>query len=171
MALMKCAACSREISQEALACPGCGHPAPKRTSGFTKFVAGVLAFGAGLLVLGGLASDPVDKPRAHEPAACPTGDAGCALRTSDGRLHVNCKEAIERRAKFNARWTDGMLNPAFSRAAWTDEPTGVLTVGGDEVEFQNEVGNFLPTSYVCEYDVIAHKVLDVRTWPGKWRDP
>ena len=165
MGLVKCAACSREISEAATACPGCGHPAPKRTSGFTKFVASVFAVGGGLWILSSIFAEPTP---AKPP--CPATDAQCAFNQADSKLHIGCKTAIEAEALFNARWTDNILTrPVFSRVGWADQKARVLLVMGDEIEFQNAAGNYLRSSYSCEYDTQTRRVVRVDTSPGRLR--
>lgn len=46
MALIKCAACSKEISENAASCPNCGEKPPKKTSRFTWAVLALLIIGA-----------------------------------------------------------------------------------------------------------------------------
>lgn len=45
MALVKCKECGKEISSQAVACPGCGRSKGKPTSAVTWIVAGIFAIG------------------------------------------------------------------------------------------------------------------------------
>jgi hypothetical protein len=172
MGLMKCTACGREISEAAAACPGCGHPAPKRSSSIVKYGGGfLLALVAGILVLGFLApGQSARQTKALSPECAKS--ATCAADWAGTDLTQACRTAIAARAKYSMRWIDGvMTEPAFSRVSWAIQAQQVLMVAGDLAEFQVEQGHYLRHSYICEYDLQTKRVVQARAWPGKWGTP
>ena len=83
---------------------------------------------------------------------------------------VYCPQFIERMAKYDAEWTDGWIEPKFSRFRWQDvanRTDGIVTFIGDKVKFQNGFGAWLPMTYECDFDPSANAVIDVRVFEGR----
>lgn len=78
-----------------------------------------------------------------------------------------CDGPVERLAKYAHQWTDGWLEPKFSRFRWKDREKGHVTYIGDKIQFQNGFGAFQNYIYECDFDPVANKVLDVRARAGK----
>lgn len=78
-----------------------------------------------------------------------------------------CEDAVERIAKYQAEWTDGLLEPKFSHFRWKDHEAGVVTYLGDKVKFQNGFGAWQNMSYACDYDPERDLVLSVNVQPGR----
>ncbi len=78
-----------------------------------------------------------------------------------------CVDYVEKMAKYNAKWTDGMLEPKFSHARWKDKQNKIITAIGDKVQFQNGFGAYQNYIYECDLDIEGEVVYDVRANPGK----
>jgi len=74
---------------------------------------------------------------------------------------VYCPDPIERLASYSARWTDGWIEPKFSRIAWIDRDQGHVRYIGDKAEFQNGFGAWKRVTYYCDVDVEGERILNV----------
>jgi hypothetical protein len=115
--------------------------------------------------------DPAAPTAADADKAGP--DAACRAEVACWAAHwahlaeSRCPERIERLARYAVRWTDGMLEPKFSRAKWADEAAGSVTWAGDRVEFQNGFGAWEPQIYTCTLDPAAPDAVEVTAQPGR----
>ncbi len=82
-------------------------------------------------------------------------------------LVTTCKQAIERQARFDVRWTDGLLTEPFTRLGWVDRDAGELVVLGDAIEVQTDAGGYVRSHYSCVYNVLTKGVLSADLEPGK----
>ena len=80
---------------------------------------------------------------------------------------VRCDDFVERLAKNNFEWTDGILEPKFSHYRWKNETTGEVTYIGDKIKFQNGFGAWIFHTYECDLDATGQSVTDVRARPGR----
>lgn len=80
---------------------------------------------------------------------------------------VSCPPTVERFAKYDVEWVDGVLEPKFSHYRWRDKREGVVTVLGDKVKFQNGFGAWMRMTYECDVDPATKAVLDVRVHEGR----
>lgn len=78
-----------------------------------------------------------------------------------------CKTEIERQARFSAEWSDGPLEPKFSRYRWTDRMGGAVTVIGDRLRFQNGFGAWQTMIYECDIDPTSEAPLSARVREGR----
>ncbi|EIC20853.1 hypothetical protein Thi970DRAFT_04520 [Thiorhodovibrio frisius] len=78
-----------------------------------------------------------------------------------------CDNHVERLAKYAFEWTDGFLEPKFSRFRWKSKESGVITYIGDKIRFQNGFGAWQNYVYECDLDPISEVVHDVRASPGR----
>ena len=85
------------------------------------------------------------------------------------RADVWCEDEIERLAQYSSRWTDGFLEPKFSRYRWENDEQTVAYVIGDRVEFQNGFGAWQPHWYTCEIDFRTDPptIIEVNAFPGR----
>lgn len=81
----------------------------------------------------------------------------------------DCQLAVERLAQYSVRWTDGFLQPKFTRYEWKGEH--VANIAGDSVEFQNGFGAWQPHIYMCTVDFSRGRdqptVVDAVATPGR----
>jgi hypothetical protein len=100
-------------------------------------------------------------------------DADCRaeLRCWAEKHHISatvaCRPRVERLAQYQFEWTDGWAETKFSRFRWKDKAKGQLTYVGDKIKFQNGFGAWQFYTYLCDYDPVANKVLDVDAMPGR----
>lgn len=80
---------------------------------------------------------------------------------------IRCRAPVEKLAKYSFEWTDGWLEPKFSRFRWASKSAGTVTYVGDKIKFQNGFGAFQFYTYFCDYDPDHEVVLDVRAVPGR----
>ncbi len=96
-------------------------------------------------------------------------DLQCWGDKHSGSAGVYCKSDVEALAKYTSRWTDGWLEPKFSRFRWKNESTGSVTYIGDKIEFQNGFGAWQTHVYECDFDPLTKTVIDARASPGRLR--
>ncbi len=80
---------------------------------------------------------------------------------------IECDGAIERFAKYDVEWTDGLLESKFSRAIWSDKEAGHVKYVGDKIKFQNGFGAWQNHIYTCYLDTNTRQVLNVEVFPGR----
>lgn len=113
-------------------------------------------------------SEAEKKAAAEKAAACKT-DLQCIGDKLSMAAGFKCPQEVERLAKYSVKWTDGTLEPKFSRFRWFmgDEKSGVVTLIGDKAQFQNGFGAFAAVVYECDMTVDGESVLDVRVREGR----
>jgi hypothetical protein len=167
MALTKCKECGAQISTKAAACPQCGA---KRRSGGGNLGCGslLLVLFVGILIVG-IFSGESDRP----PQAPRLSDAQCKQDLDCwGNRHLAaattaCREPVERLARYDFRWTDGMLGSKLTHFRWFDKEIGVLRYEGDAIELQNALGAWQRHFYTCVYSPTTKTALQVNAVPGR----
>ncbi|MEZ5558012.1 MAG: SH3 domain-containing protein [Pseudomonadales bacterium] len=75
-----------------------------------------------------------------------------------------CERAVEKSAKYSFEWTDGLLEPKFSRFGTNDK--GQVAVQGDKIKMQNGFGAWQNQTYTCWYDPDTHALVSVDIQAG-----
>ncbi|MBS1167322.1 MAG: hypothetical protein H6R00_3347, partial [Proteobacteria bacterium] len=75
-----------------------------------------------------------------EAAAC-KGDLQCWGDKHLFAATAACKPSVERLARLDFQWVDGILETKFAKFAWGNKTKGTLTYLGDAIQFQNGFGN------------------------------
>lgn len=111
---------------------------------------------------------PVDQAKlaAEKEAAC-RKELGCWAEKHNIAATVKCDGIVERMAKNDFEWTDGILEPKFSHYRWKDRSAGVVTYIGDKIKYQNGFGAWVNHVYECDYNPDIEVVVDVRAQPGR----
>lgn len=106
--------------------------------------------------------------RAAQDAVC-LKDLQCIGEKAVIAAGIKCPREIEKLAKRQVQWTDGTLEPKFSRYGWKDKAAGVVTLYGDRVQFQNGFGAFVNVIYSCDMDMNGPSttVLGVQAEEGR----
>jgi RNA polymerase subunit RPABC4/transcription elongation factor Spt4 len=181
--LTVCKVCGKQISKNAEACPHCGEPLPKKKPPSKwKGVLYIVAIFYGITFIlwvteSGYYSDKNHAKRqqhnkrdeavkAEAEAVCKQ-DLQCWGDKNNIVATVYCKDYIEKLAKYSHKWTDGMLEPKFSRFRWKDKSKGSVTYVGDKIKFQNGFGAWQNYTYECDIEPQTKKVIDVRAAPGR----
>ncbi|TAL53801.1 zinc ribbon domain-containing protein [Pandoraea sp.] len=177
MAIIKCKECKQDVSSKAKSCPHCGVKSPGVTKKDMLLGALVLAGAAYAIascVDGGEAKKDGGAARAAMTAEEKTkADAQCKAELSCwGEKHiiaasVYCKEPIERLAKYDVKWTDGLMETAMSRYRFADREAATLTYVGDKAQFQNGFGAWQNVVYECDIDPASNRILGVRVSEGR----
>lgn len=169
MALKPCKSCKHQVDVKAKTCPNCGVSNPGVTAGqqFMGLVvlAVIVAVGFSMCSSGKDDKTTEAKPKVDD-ATCKK-DLQCWGDKHSIAAGVYCKDPVGSLAKYSVRWTDGMLEPKFSRFRWLNQADGTLTFLGDKIEFQNGFGAFQKHIYECDFNPATNKVLDVRARPGQ----
>jgi hypothetical protein len=105
------------------------------------------------------------KARAEE-AAC-LSDPKCLGEKYGVDAEIECRQQVERLARIDFRWTDGLLEPKFPRYVVLNLKTRRIRYRGDAIQFQNSLGAFIRHVYECDFDATAGQVLEVRAKPGR----
>lgn len=80
---------------------------------------------------------------------------------------VLCPRLIERMARYDYEWTDGMLDVKFSHYRWKSVENAIVTVIGDKIKFQNGFGAWSHMTYECDVDPVTQTIIDVRVSEGR----
>lgn len=163
MELKNCRKCGQQVSTDTKNCPSCGVASPSVSTREIIVSASILIFFFGV-ILAQCSSGTEEDAKAD--ASC-KGDLQCWGDKNIIGAGVYCDDYVEKLAKFSVRWTDGTLEPKFSRFRWLDQETGTLTYVGDKIQFQNGFGAYQAYTYECDFDPASSTVLDVRAWPGR----
>lgn len=171
MALKPCKECKKEVAVNAPTCPHCGVKNPGVTRKDSLIGLAIVCAVVGGAYVACSDSD-ADKQaaaakRAEAEAACMT-DLQCLGDKGTIAAGLRCPEHIEKLAKGAVRWTDGTLEPKFSRFRWKDEKAGVITFFGDKAQFQNGFGAYINVIYSCDLAMKQDsKVLSVNAVEGR----
>ena len=164
MALIQCKECKKEVAKSAKTCPHCGVKDPAIT---TKQKLGgclvliVLAIGFGVYMASG------DKEKAAAaPKTCAGNDTQCLFDANLATALTKCKPLVERSAKYDFEWIDGMLDPAFTHARLNGKKNQ-LTFIGDKVKFTNGFNAKTPMTYSCTMDLNTKKIVDFSIKEGR----
>lgn len=101
-----------------------------------------------------------------EAATC-KGDLQCWGDKHLLAATLDCRPLVERLARLDFQWTDGILEPKFAKFAWGNKAKGTLIYFGDAIQFQNGFGNWIRHSYSCEYDPTTKDVINVDAREGR----
>ena len=178
MALKPCRECKKQVSTEAKTCPHCGinNPAPVTTAGGEPSrkdkLIGIGIFFA--LIAGAITmcSDSEDekaaaaKQAAEAKAAC-AKDLQCAGDQGVISAGIVCPREIEKLAKNSMKWTDGTLEPKFSKFRWANKDQTAITFLGDRAQFQNGFGAYVNVVYECDMTSDMATLLAVRVREGR----
>lgn len=93
-------------------------------------------------------------------------DWACWVEKNSLRAIVACQPKIEAMAKHDFKWTDGWLEPKFTKFRQTRTKDRFVYMG-DHVQFQNGFGAWQRHSYHCIYDTVSEKVIDVHVELGR----
>lgn len=184
MALVRCHECTKEISDQAQACPQCGvprifqaKPIHKHRSTAERTVRALLGFFLVVVVAVSCqslfdTSNTPKKAKATETTkapqdSCKVDDLRCLGEKAAPAASVYCVRPIERSAKHSVKWTDGLLEPKFSYFRWANRKAGTLTFVGDKAEFQNGFGAYTPVIYECDLAKDGETVIAVRVREGR----
>ncbi len=149
MSLTPCKACKKEVAANAPTCPHCGVKHPGIT---TKHTLLALAGLAAIVAVIAVSCGDSDEEKQAADAAC-MKDLQCIGNKGVVAAGVYCPEHIEKLAKNSAKWTDGAMEPKFSRFRWKDKDAGIVTHLGDKLQFQNGFGAYVNMIYSCDLDM------------------
>jgi hypothetical protein len=173
MALKKCKECKKEVSSSAKTCPHCGISNPTTTAGEMVigflFVVGMTW--AAIHYFGSSSSSDDKAPAAEAPkkvsdAECQK-DIQCWMERKLPEASYPCQKAVEKLAKYSAKWTDSTFEFKFDHMRWADQSRGVITYIGDKIQFQNGFGAYQNSIYECTYDPGSKTVINAEARPGK----
>jgi len=100
------------------------------------------------------------------------GDIQCAGSRSQGMAGLKCAPEIEKLAKYDVRWTDGITEPKMPNARWSERSDIVKRFGeqriiefhGDKIQMQNGFGAYRRVDYECDFDPLNDAVVAVRVY-------
>ncbi|MCX9939053.1 hypothetical protein LAD54_10370 [Klebsiella pneumoniae] len=161
MALTKCKECKKEVSASAKTCPHCGidNPGVKMMKGCLIVI--LLSVGFGVYMTFGS-----DDKAASTSQTCTNTDTQCIFDKNLADAITKCKPLVERAAKFDYEWTDGMLDPMFSRGR-IDAKKNEFTFIGDKVKFTNGFNAKTNMTYACTLNLKTKEATDFSIEQGK----
>lgn len=104
---------------------------------------------------------PPEKPETRHDSCAPQ-NLNCLAKVAKVDAEFACKSAIESAALHGVRWSNSFLDSVFTRFWWKDKNLGVVSYYGNQAEFQNGLGLYVKTSYVCEFNIYSKSVENVR---------
>lgn len=122
-------------------------------------------FAAGTTDSGGSGGSTSSAPKVSDAECRKT--LQCWAERHNATAAVRCSPLVERLAKNNFEWTDGILEPKFSHYRWKNQATGEVTYLGDKIKYQNGFGAWIFHTYECDLDGTGERVTDVRASPGR----
>jgi hypothetical protein len=167
MALKKCKECGKEVSTSAKTCPHCGVKDPG--VGAKEKLIGFIIL---LLIIGGIGfyfsgDDDANSSESTSTAqTCKSTDGQCLFNQNWPEAAMNCRKPIEKLAKFDHEWTDGVLTPMFTYFE-LDATNNQMTFIGNEVKFTNGFNAKIPMIYNCTVDLKTQEILNVNVKQGK----
>jgi hypothetical protein len=173
---VECKVCKAPVRSFDKNCHACATPEPGKGKLSTL---DVLTSGAVLaLMLWGLVSaqnvvvDWYDGWRERQAKASTAREAGCKVDLTcwgdrfQVDAEVDCSPAVEKLAKFSARWTNQGLDLKFSHYRWHNLERSYVAYIGDNIQFQNGYGSYQRMTYTCVYDTVNKKIVGVQAQPG-----
>lgn len=133
MSLIPCKSCKKEVAHNAKTCPHCGVKNPGVTSKQMLIGLAVLA-GAAAMVAVSCGSNE-EEIKAID-AAC-MQDLECIGNKGTVAAGTYCPQHIEKLAKNSVKWTDGTLEPKFSRFRWKDKQADMSLDGNTWLALNN----------------------------------
>ncbi|MDR6954742.1 hypothetical protein J2X65_004118 [Ancylobacter sp. 3268] len=94
-------------------------------------------------------------------------DIKCWASKWQAEAGIDCRGPIQRLAKNNFEWTDGLADPKLPKAQWLDAQGKNIRYFGSAIKFQNGFGAWIIHTYECDYDPVSRQVLAVRAYPGQ----
>lgn len=166
MALTKCKECKKEVSTSAKTCPHCGVKDPGTTAG-QMFIGLLVVVGlvwGGVKIFGG--SDDNSTTKTDTPKTCSASDGQCLFDKNWPDAATSCRPLIERSAKHEFEWTDGMMTPMFSHFRLNEANKQIIFIG-DKVKFTNGFNAKTTMTYSCTYDLQGKKLINFGITEGK----
>jgi hypothetical protein len=117
-------------------------------------------------VLGSKLSSSIANPPSFSKSLCET-DLSCWAQKHLIAVSVKARPLLERYAKYDYEWTDGIFSTAFSHYVWHDSSKGIITYIGDKLKLQNGFGAWQNYIYECDYDPNTESIIDIRLSAGR----
>ena len=124
---------------------------------------GVIILSVLALILVFILSPDSPKPLEVKPVAakapemqCMPDSALCLGKQNRSKALPQCVAAIEAKAKYDYKWTDGLLGDPkfrFDDYMWVDPSNGVIAYSGNQIQMQNGFGAWGKVSYQCQFNV------------------
>ncbi len=175
MALIKCGDCGAEISKKAKVCIKCGAPNKKYIDPKEVFIALITIFV--IVFLWNIFSDSSKEVKSSDKTSidtvvavkpvCATDDLKCLADDGMFGAAIYCLDDIEKQARYSIKWTNGIIEPVFSRMRWLNKEKGQITYIGDKLQFQNKFGAFENVVYECDLEKDNKTVIATRVRAGR----
>lgn len=170
MALKPCKECKKEVSTSAKTCPHCGVKNPGVSTKDSLIGLGVLVLIV-VVVVASCGDSDKEKQAKAEAAAQKKAECRKDMACIGNELSISaagaCQRAVESLANYSVKWTDGALEPKFSRFRWQNRELGIVTLLGDKVQFQNGYGAFANVYYRCDVEIDSRKVVHAEAHEGR----
>ena len=95
-----------------------------------------------------------------EPEEC-IQDEECAKKQFQFDAEYICAKAVEGRANYAHRWTNGFAEGKFY-SFFPRTAAKEIIISGNKVQFQNAFGAWQNMSYTCTYDPIKERVKSLQ---------
>lgn len=96
---------------------------------------------------------------------CLQTDGECLFKANLVDAVIGCKPLIEKNAKYEYEFTDGITSPFFISYKF-DGKKNQLTYFGDEVKFSNAFNAKSKMIYACTFDLKAKRISELKMETG-----
>jgi|GEM_PF-504591 len=195
--LTRCSDCGGTISKKAESCPHCGAMGPKTPKAPPKKSTSIATGCLGLIIIffvlvmisslfNGSSQNKNNKSRQPEITEAEKARQKAEKKRLKAEEYERCKknlqcwgdkhslratyagqDFIEKFAKYDFEWTDGMLGSKVSSFRWLDKNKSTLSYFGDKIKFQNGFGAWQNMIYQIDYDPINKRLLNATVKPGR----
>ncbi|MGI1757537.1 hypothetical protein [Serratia marcescens] len=98
---------------------------------------------------------------------CNPNDGQCLYNKYLLDVNYPCQKLVERAAKYEYEWTDGLIHPAISRFYY-DRKKGLIKYIGDRVKFTNAFNAKSNMIYSCTFSIKQRKIVDFDIEEGRF---
>lgn len=88
-------------------------------------------------------------------------DAYCYATKYGKGGNYSCSNAVEKSAKYQFEWTDGVLEQKFSSYDWYDKENKLVTLYGNKAKAQNAFGAFKNVIYSCTFNANTGEIVNI----------
>ena len=88
-------------------------------------------------------------------------DAYCYATKYGKGGNYSCSNAVEKSAKYQFEWTDGVLEQKFSSYDWYDKENKLVTLYGNKAKAQNAFGAYKNVIYSCTFNADTGEIINI----------
>ncbi|WP_072091876.1 hypothetical protein [Trabulsiella odontotermitis] len=176
-----CWKCKKSVDKNAKLCPYCAtkYPVARPWQGclFLIVIAAILIsvsyhflFGDSKPTQPQTTTESVSKPpenKPHKQNDCNLNDDQCLFNKYSYDVAYPCQKLVEKSARYEYEWTDGMFHPVLSRYVYNRKKE-LMVFMGDQVKFTNAFNAKSTMIYSCTFSIKQKRIVDFSIEEGKF---